>query len=411
MKMKRCMGAVLAAAMMTTLGGTRADAIKFYRDLETGQIYGSPGENREEYKPFGLDIGFQFFLQYSAEIEDRNQPAGTAYAAKTTATRPYDAFAATRTVVDFRRSFTPNTRARLVLDNRGSGNDYRIYVRHVYGEFDFPSLASQLQAGVPSNPVTSYDDSFWGYRVQGSSYTEREQFFANSADWGLQWRTKFTAVPLTWTSLFVNGEGRTTAEVNSGKMALTHLALDLPMITKGLTLTGAYSYAYGGTTAWPNTGVGARQSRLHAGLFLKKDIWRIGATYLYAWDEANNYANAITLIGNGVQNMNRQSMPTGGYALNEIQSRGYNVMGVVDIPGTEWSLMARYDWLQPGTFYRDNDHSRIIAGAAYRVNDNVTVLANYESLDFKNRAELASGNITANAFDQSRVYIQSEIKF
>jgi hypothetical protein len=407
-------GAVAAALAAATLlaSAPEADALKLYRDNETGIIYASPGENREEYKPFGLDIGFLFFLEYRSELEDRDQPAGTAYAGKATTTAPYDAFAATRTVIDFKRSFTKTTRGRLVLDNRGATNgtgSYDVYIRHVIGEVDFPSMNSTFSFGELSTPTVSFEDGFWGNRVQGTNFFEREGVFT-SGDWGIGWLTKFQSVPLEWYTTLTNGEGRTTAEANIGKSIETRLSWKTPI--DGLSLTSGYQYSWGGNfVGTPNTGVGIRQDRIVGSIHFKKPFWRIGANYMYARDEANSYANAALLLNNGSGNMNRQSIPVAGYALTEIASRGGSVSAVVDVPGTDWSLIGRYDYYQPGTFYRDNEHTRWLAGPVYTLNENMRFLLTYEALDFTQRAEQASGNRTANSYDQSRILLQSEIKF
>lgn len=414
MNLLRTTTAAIALAALTLVGQQPANAIKMYRDLETGGLYTAPGENREEFKPFGLDIGFTFFLQYRSELEDRDQPAGTAYATKNTATAPFDEFSATRTVVDIRRSFGSTRRARLVLDSRGTstpaaGHAYNVYVRHVIGEFDFPSLSSTLSVGEIPLPTISYDDAFWGYRVQGTSFTEREGLLT-SGDWGIGWHWKPTGLPIDWNTTFTNGEGRTTVEANIGKTLESRLTWKTPI--DGLQLSGFGHYSQGGNFIGnPNTGVGIKQTRFGGGLYYRQPFWRIAATGVWSRDEANSYANAATLLNNNVANMNRQSIPTAGFATTEIASRGWSAMGVYDIAGTEWSLLGRYDWFDPGTFYKDNEHSRWLAGPAYKLNDHVTVLATYEVLDFKQGAERASGNITANAFDQSRLLVQAQITF
>lgn len=408
---KRVLTAIIAAAALIA-SATAADAAKLYRDNESGQIYASPGENREEYKPFGLDIGFLFFLEYRSELQDRDQPMGTAYAGKNTTTAPYDNFAATRTVIDIKRAFTPTARGRLVLDNRGATNgtgSYDVYIRHVIGEIDFPSMNSTFSFGEIPTPTVSYEDGFWGNRVQGTNFFERDGAFT-PGDWGVGWQTKFKSLPLEWYTTFTNGEGRTTAEANIGKAIETRLTWKTPI--KDLVLTGGYHYSWGGNFVGnPNAGVGIRQSRYVGSLHYRKPTWRIGANYMYGVDEANSYANAALLLNSGSGNMNRQSIPVAGFALNEITSRGASVSGVLDIPGTKWSLIGRYDYYQPGTFYRDNEHTRWLAGPSYTLNENVRFLATYEALNFTQRAEQASSNRTANAYDQSRLLVQSEIKF
>lgn len=401
----------IAAAAALALCAESARAMKLYRDNETGEVYGTPGENREEYKPFGLDMNFQFFLECRNELAARNQPAGTVNATKLTATRPYDAFAATRTIMDIRKSFSPTSRARLVLDNRGATTGgYNVYVRHALGEIDFPSLSSTFAFGEIPLPVVPYDDGFWGYRVQGTSFLEREGIFT-SGDWGLGWSTKFQSLPLEWATTFTNGEGRTTAEANSGKSIESRLTWTVPFVN-GLAVSAAGSYTYGGNFVNnPNTGVGVTQSRVIGGLYYKKPFWRIGGSYIWTEDQANNYANAALLLNNGSGNMNRQSIPVAGFTDNTIHGRGASVMGVVDFAGTDWSLLGRVDWFDPWTAYRDNEHTRWIAGPAYQYNENIKFLLTYEELDFKTGAKNASGNLTGQAFDQSRILLQSEIKF
>lgn len=408
MKHLRITGLALAAAALVLAGQRPAEAIKMYRDMETGGLYTAPGENREEFKPFGLDIGFTFFLEYRSELEDRNLPVGVAYATKNTATAPYDAFAANRTVMDIRRNFGQGRRARLVLDTRGSANDYRVYVRHVIGELDFPSLSSTLSFGEISTPIISFDDAFWGYRVQGTSFTEREGLFT-SGDWGIGWHWKPTGLPIDWNTTFTNGEGRTTAEANIGKAVESRLTWKTPI--DGLQVSGFGFYAQGGNSVGnPNTGVEIEQTRFGGGLYYRQPFYRIAVSGVVATDNANNYANSILLLSNNVANMNRQSVPTTG-AVNQMNSKGWSTMGVVDIPGSEWSVLGRYDFFQPGGEIEDNGHHRYIFGPAYKVNDHITVLLTYEKLEFERAARTASGNQTANAFDQQRLLLQSLINF
>ncbi len=409
-----CLAALLAGGP----AATPAAAMKLYRDTATGAVYSTPGEGRTEYKPFGLDIGFQFFLQYDLELEDRNQPAAAPYALKNTTTSPYDNFSATRTIVDIRRAFSKNFRTRLVLDTRGTsqpaaGHSYNVYVRHVYGEFDAPSLVSTFTFGEIGLPLVPYNDGFWGFRVQGTDFLEREGLLT-SADWGLGWSYNPPQVPIVWHSTFTNGEGRTTPEMNSGKSFESRLTWTTPV--DGLTLTGGLNYATGGNEAGPaagaiNTGVNVRQIRWVGQALFKQPSWRIGATYAWAEDEANTYANAALLLSNSSANMNRQSVPATGYAINAIKGHGWSLMGAAAVPSTKWTILGRFDWYDPAHHVPDNEHTRVILGPAYKVNDWMTLVATYEALDFEAGAEAASGANTTNAFDQSRLLVQAEIKF
>ncbi len=405
----RFMAKGLALAVCLSLLPTQADA-KLFKDKATGMIYATAGENREEYKPWGLDIGFQFFVQYRTELEDRNQPAGTAYAAKNTTTSPYDVFEATRTIMDIKKSFTNTSRARFVLDSRNTAvGNYDLFVRHVYGEQDFPSINSTFLFGEIPMPVIPHSDGLWGYRVQGTIFSEREQYFT-SGDWGIGWRTKFSFLPLDWYTTFTNGEGRTTAEVNSGKAIESRLTWKVEQV-EGLSISAGGSYLSGGNiVGTANTGVGVRQVRAVGDVFYVRPKWRIGGTYLWTSDEANSWANSVSIIGNSTANMNRQSIPLTGYSITKIQGQGFSLMGVVDL-SSRWSVIGRWDTFDPAENVPDNSHDRFMVGPVYRVNDNIKVLANYESLDFNPGAEIASGNITGNAYDQSRLLVQTEIKF
>lgn len=410
LKYLRITGLAMATAALVVAGQRPAEAIKIYRDMETGGLYTAPGENREEFKPFGLDIGFTFFLQYRTELEDRALPLGTAYASKNTTTAPYDVFESTRAIVDLRRSFGSNARGRLVLDHRGASNDYRVYVRHVIGEIDLPSLASTFSFGEISTPTVSYDDAFWGYRVQGSSFLEREGLFT-SGDWGIGWNWKPRQYPLEWYTTFTNGQGRTTPEANIGKSIESRLSWKTPI--EGLTVSGFGLYTQGGNfTNVPNTGVEIEQSRFGGGIYYRQPFWRLAVTGVVASDMADTYGNAILLLSNSTENMNRQSVPTtNSTRVNEMNSKGWSVMGVLDIPGSEWSIIGRYDTFKPGGEIEDNAHHRYIVGPVYRLNDNITVLLNYEKLEFERAAKAASGNLTANAYDQQRILLQSQITF
>lgn len=403
---------VAAACLALVAGPTAgpASAFKLYRDTTTGAIYSSPAEGRVEHKPFGLDIGFQFFLEYRTELEDRNQPLNTPYAAKNTTTAPYDQFRATRTIMDIRRSFTPTTRGRLVLDTRGSGSDYRAYIRHVIGEIDIPKMSGTLSFGEIGLPTTGYDDAFWGYRVQGTSFTEREGLMT-AGDWGVGWNWKPSSLPVTWYTTFTNGEGRTTAEANIGKAVESRLTWKTPV--NGLEVSGFGYYSQGGNfTNTPNTGVEIEQSRFGGGVYYKGPGFRIAVTGIVADDMADTYGNAILLLSNSTDNMNRQSVPTtNANRVNQMNSRGWSVMGVLDVPGTDWSVLGRYDYFRPGGEIEDNGHSRYIFGPAWKFNDNMTFVVAYEKLEFERAAITASGNLTANAFDQQRIQVLSEIRF
>lgn len=407
MKRHGTMIAAFAALLLVMNTSGPAGAVKFYKDTETGQIFASPGDGRVEYKPFGIDLGFQFFLDYRYELA---RPNTTPRSNQGALTRPYSAFECQRSIIDIKKSFTKNTRARLVLDNRGPANGYAVYVRHVYGEVDLPSYATTFSFGEIPNPLIPYDDGFWGWRVQGSSFLEREGLFT-SGDWGIGLAVKPTRVPIEWVTTLTNGQGRTTQELNGGKAVETRLTWKVDQIP-GLALNGGLYRSLGGNsgTAASANGADSTSTRYVTSVYFTRPNWRIGAEYVWARDKAGTYGAARALIPNGNAypniNMNQSSVPANGYSNNSISGHGYSLLGACDIPGTKFSLLARYDHYKPCGI-DETDHHRYIFGPAYTQNDNVRFLVNWESLKFGNAAKRNS----ANVYDNDRILVQSEIKF
>lgn len=400
--------AALAALLLVMNASSPANAVKFYKDTETGQVYASPGDGREEYKPFGIDLGFQVFLDYRHELA---RPNTTPRSNQGALTRPYSAFECQRSIIDIKKSFTQNTRARLVLDNRGPANGYAIYVRHVYGEVDLPSYASTFSFGEIPNVLVPYDDGFWGWRVQGSSFLEREGLFAASGDWGLGLAVKPKSIPLEWVSTLTNGQGRTTQELNGGKAVETRLTWNVSQLP-GLQLNGGYYRSLGGNggTAVSANGADSVSTRYVASVYFKRPNWRVGAEYVWARDKAGSYGAARSLVPNGNTypniNMNQASVPANGYGNSGIGGHGYSILGSCDIPGTKFSLLGRCDYYRPCAVDQTH-HYRYIAGPAFTLSDNVRFLVNWEALKFGNTAKRNS----ANVYDNDRILVQSEIKF
>ncbi|HET9985811.1 MAG TPA: hypothetical protein VFQ38_19590 [Longimicrobiales bacterium] len=298
-----------------------------------------------------------------------------------------NAFNVTRAYLNVVGEFSHGISTRVTADiYRGARGalDYRLK----YAFFAWhPTTSSPvaLKFGLIHTPWIDWEETLWGYRMQGTVAADRAGFLT-SADLGagvdLNWRNEL----VNGQAVIVNGEG--FANPPNGKyldaearLSVRLLATDDASRVGGLRLSG---YGHLG-----KFGDGGARDRAIGMLSYRSRLLTLAAEYGLARNGLALRDSAGVLVGTRDQD---------GHL--------FSAFGTLSVPGTPVGIIARVDAVDPDIEVRRDAFTRLIGGVSYRLAPNVRLLADLEHTDFQGPPPTP-----AAAQTQTRALFQTEFTF
>lgn len=239
----------------------------------------------------------------------------------------------------------PVTGTRFPSNTTGS-----LVLRLKYGYLGYKAAPwADLRIGMQQTPFVEFEENVWGHRFVAKSVVD-EFYGMSSSDMGFAVRSKLLDGGLEVVVGGYNGEGYNRPETNkykevSGRVTWRAVkAGDEP----GLRLTGYYGYGLRAQDAEKVRGVGM--------VSYESSLFTAAGQYTYLQD------------GNGAG-----LTVTGG---------GPSVFGIVRLPW-QTELLARVDMFDPDADTDDDGVTRMIAGAGYRFNEKVRMVADVQRFEFE----------------------------
>ncbi|MBR9975241.1 MAG: hypothetical protein KFF77_06640 [Bacteroidetes bacterium] len=313
--------------------------------------------------PASVQVSGEWFIAY-----ENGKEAGT----------QYSNFFINRGYINVRKQLLPWLSGRITpdisVDRDGDGEgDLELRLKYCYVRADLPDLAfittPAVEFGLIERPWLGFEQKVNRYRVLGNMFLEREDIL-NSADFGAVIEGTFggemdkeyrSTVNSSWAGRygsysigFFNGGGYHAIERNNNKALEGRISLrPLPGIISGLQITYAGTYAKGNTTLSPD--------------------WTMHVGYA-SYEHKHCVLTATWFQGEGDQR---------GRAVDEnnvaIPQEGYSAFGELRLGDLPFNLFGRYDH-----FTVDPDAvvslvtTRVIAGAAYRLDRQSMLVVDYE---------------------------------
>ena len=210
-------------------------------------------------------------------------------------------------------------------------------IKYAYAQFnldDWLPKGSWAKFGIQQTPWLDYAENIYRYRFQGTTFVEREGYFA-SADAGASFELQ---APSGYGDVHVgvfNGENYNKAEANDQK-ALMIRASARPFAQGGAAVKGVIVNVFYDKDAYV---LNAPRDRFIASLDYQHKYVVFGLEYLSTKDQTSRIKR-------------------------ELDGKGYSIW-VTPRATNGWEALLRYDHLEPDTAAANQVRNRTIAGVAY----------------------------------------------
>lgn len=298
-------------------------------------------------------------------------------------------FDVARSYINVTGKFSNGVSTRVTVDvdgRKAASNQQSFRLKYAYVAWTPENSHLTYKLGAIHTPLVDFEESIWGYRMQGVISLERAGYITSS-DYGV-------GVDGTWDNDRVNmqvgiydGEGYSNAPGDNRK-----------------DLGGRISYRLAKTDATGKSG----GLRLTAYANVGKATG--GATRNRFLGLVSYKSNAVTLAAEYGMMQDSTSAAT-----PDAKGRLIAAYGVYNVPNSAIALIGRIDSFDPNVDstattaadrLRFNRQTRVIAGVSYRVSPNLRVLADAD-------LNSVAGGSPTNAFDKGRqvLYFHTEFTF
>lgn len=345
-----------------------------------------------------ISLSGKTYLRYSYELGD--------------ARKDYNEFAIDRLYVIFVWKLWDRARLRYTLEGgeirdvdvklsngtltKTSNQALGVVTKHLYFEYSNPlGKDSFLRLGLADLPFVPYEEDVWGYRVQGTVFSDRGGYLT-STDLGVAVGGRFAKEYGSWQASLVNGEGWKRSE--AGKHKDMHARLTFNPLAGAGTLaanffiTGFYSK---GTYDDVTTGPTSKNRTILMGGYKSAGKVTLAGEYMMSTDPASSMAGRYPSL---TPRAGLLSEARGTSVFFTLSPKAFGATGNAE----KLDFLARYDALDPDNAIADNSLRRVIAGFAYKLHQKMTALLTME--DVKYDAQAGKPN-------ERRVLLQTEIRF
>jgi hypothetical protein len=288
-------------------------------------------------------------------------------------------FDVTRAYLNAIGRFDHGVSTRVTADiyrNADGSLSYRL--KYAYFGWNPGGGPATLKFGAIHTPWLDWEEALWGYRMQGTMPIERAGYLT-SADLGAGVDLRSSDERVNAQLAVVNGEGYQRPAGGryrdfEARVSVRLLDSDDRSRIGGLRLTG-YGHVGKRTNGGP------------------RDRWIGMASYRSA---------RVVLAG--------QYAATRDGAADaddpDTDGRVASVYAVLNVPGSDVTLLARIDRTDPNTSVADDAYTRWFGGVGYRLGSNVRLLADLEHADYQ-----AAAPSPAAAAARTRLLFQTEFTF
>ncbi len=270
----------------------------------------------------------------------------------------YNEFALTRAYVNVRGAFDHGVSTRVTTDiYRDANGSYNVRLKYGFVAWKPEGSPVEVSFGQIHTPWIAWQEDLWGYRMQGTVPLDRSGLLT-SADLGLGLSGGAADHAVDFEASLVNGEGYHHGEDGShkdveGRLSIRLLSTDLSGPLGGLRLTG-----YAGLGAPASGGV---RNRFAGELSYKSTLLTLAGEYAVGQSRVGDVA---------ADNLT-------------VDARVMSVFGVLDVPDSPLSFIARVDAVDPDTDTEDDARTVVIGGVAYRISSNLRVLADVDHTGYQ----------------------------
>lgn len=283
------------------------------------------------------------------------------------------------------------------LRAEGARQPLAVATKHFYLEVrDALHKHSYLRFGLADLPWVAYEEGLWGYRVQGTVFTDR-QGYLSSTDFGVAAGGSFPGSYGSWQVSLVNGETWTGREKGKHKDGHGRLSL-YPLggaggLGRDLLIAGAATVGtYDGLAT--SSALDRRRFIVLAGIARPQKVTLLGQA-VWTRDPADALKGRYPSLA-----------PNAGQLSD---GRGVSIFGRLNFGllsahrgAKKWELIGRYDRLDPDKRIPDNGLDRWIAGIVYAPNRWVSSLLTFERVGYDARAGLEN---------ERRILLQAEVRY
>lgn len=346
-------------------------------EVEDNPISTEAKDPRLEIGGLKLKLSGVIFALWGIDLEEANPNAPSPNGA--------NRFDLTRAYINIESQISETISLRLTPDiTRVSGTDGNIdgslalRIKYAYARFSDVLPGVGVKAGVQETPWIGFEDSVWGYRVLGPAALE---FFTgvSSADLGVGVEGKHLEGLLEYQVVLANGEGYSRAE-SRDREAAKYKEVGA-RITFAPLAPGGGAFKNLKFSAFSQYGINRSVDDQHveriralAAATLQHSLFTAGVSAGPTWDGQVDELGDVS---------NRQGLLVSSF-------------GHVNLP-LQLRAIARYDWYDPDVDTSDDASSRLIAGLAYRFNDKVQVIADYQAYGYQD-SQKAPENLAGKVF-------------
>ncbi|HEU4800994.1 MAG TPA: hypothetical protein VFS94_10195 [Gemmatimonadales bacterium] len=277
----------------------------------------------------------------------------------------YNAFDLTRAYVNVRGDLGHGLTSRVTSDvYRVADGSLDLRLKYAYATWRPVAGGIGVTAGLMQTPWVDFEESMWGYRMQGRIALDRNGYLTSS-DLGLGIDGSWNREAISFQAGVFNGEGYHDLEADRHKDAAARASVRLietddPSRTGGVRLSALGHYG-------APTGGGVR-SRAAGMLSWKSKLATLAAEYAVTGDREDDPADG------------------GAPDLETIDGRLVTAFGVLRVPGSKVALIGRVDVVDPNADLAGDRATRYIGGVSYAVTPNLRVLADVDHVEYQTAA-------------------------
>lgn len=297
----------------------------------------------------------------------------------------YNAFDLTRAYVNVRGDLGHGVTSRVTSDvYRVPDGSLDLRLKYAYATWRPVAGRIGVTAGLMQTPWVDFEETMWGYRMQGRIALDRSGYLSSS-DLGLGVDGSWNREAVSFQAGVFNGEGYQDLEGDKHKDVAARASFRLLPTDDGSRTGGVRLSALGHYGA--PTGGGVR-SRAAGMLSWKSRLATLAAEYAVTGDREDNPEDG------------------GTPDLETITGRMVTAFGVLRIPGSRAALIGRIDALDPNIDLQGDRATRYIAGVSYAVTPSLRVLADVDHVDYETVAPSPAAEAAA-----TQALLQLELVF
>jgi len=286
----------------------------------------------------------------------------------------YNAFDLTRAYVNVRGDLGHGLTSRVTSDvYRVADGSLDLRLKYGFATWRPVPGGIGVTAGLMQTPWVDFEETMWGYRMQGGIALDRNGYLTSS-DLGLGVDGSWNREAISFQAGVFNGEGYHELEGDRHKDVAARASVRL-IETDDQSRTGGVRLSALGHYGSP-TGGGVR-SRAAGMLSWKSKLATLAAEYAVTGDREDDPADG------------------GAPDLDTIDGRLLTAFGVLRVPGSKLALIGRVDAVDPNTDLAGDRATRYIGGVSYAVTPNLRVLADVDHVEYETAAPTPAAEAAA----------------